>query len=73
MDEFRGMKLVRKEVDKNLAVSIVVDFDRTKHMSDSSMKKRKIVRDRLISREQAKEEEEKKKLQLEEAKKERER
>lgn len=73
MDEFRGMKLVRKEGDKNLAVNIAVDFDRTKHLSDASVKRRKIVRDKFIAKDRAKDEEEKRKLQLEEEKKERER
>lgn len=73
MDEFRGMKLVRKEGDKNLAVSIAVEFDRTKHLSDSTIKKRKIVRDRLIATDREKEELEKKRLAEEEAKKDRER
>lgn len=41
MDEFRGMKLVRKEVDKNVAVNIQVTFDKTKHLSDASVKRRK--------------------------------
>lgn len=73
MDDLRGMKLVRKEGDKNLAATIVVDFDRTKHLSDASAKRRKIFRDRFIVKELAKEEQEKKKQQAEEEKKERER
>lgn len=73
MDEFRGMKLVRKEGDKNLALNIVVDFDRTKHLSDASVKRRKIVRDKFIAKDRAKEEELKRNLQLEEEKKERQR
>ncbi|XP_055542359.1 A-kinase anchor protein 17A isoform X3 [Wyeomyia smithii] len=73
MDEFRGMKLVRKESDKNLAVTISVEFDRTKHLSDASIKKRKVVRDRLIATDHEKEEQEKKRVAEEEAKKERER
>lgn len=73
MDEFRGMKLVRKDGEKNMAVSISVDFDRTKHMSDMTIKRRKVVRDRLVLKEQAKEEDEKKKLQEIENRKDRER
>lgn len=73
MDEFRGMKLVRKEGDKNLALNIVVDYDRTKHLSDASVKRRKIVREKFIAKDRAKEEEEKRKLQLEEEKKEKQR
>lgn len=73
MDEFRGMKLVRKEGDKNLAVSLSVDFDRTKHLGDASIKRRKILRDRFVARDRAKEQEEQKRLQAEEDKRERER
>lgn len=73
MDEFRAMKLVRKDGEKNLAVNISVDFDRTKHMSDMTIKRRKVVRDRLILKEQAKEDEEKKKMQEVEIRNERER
>ncbi|XP_053692688.1 A-kinase anchor protein 17A isoform X2 [Sabethes cyaneus] len=73
MDEFRGMKLVRKEADRNSAISISVEFDRTKHLSDASIKKRKVVRDRLIATDREKEEQEKKRIAEEKAKKERER
>ncbi|XP_059611554.1 A-kinase anchor protein 17A [Phlebotomus argentipes] len=72
MDEFRGMKLVRKDGDKNLAVNIVVEFDKTKHLSDTSLKKRRIIRERLIAKERADEEENKKKQKALEQKKERE-
>lgn len=61
MDEFRGMKLVRKDGDKNLAVNISVDFDRTKHLSDTSIKRRKLVRERLMAKDREREEEEQKK------------
>ncbi|XP_037924253.1 A-kinase anchor protein 17B isoform X3 [Hermetia illucens] len=73
MDEFRGMKLVRKLGDKNQAVNISVTFDKTKHLSDGSIKRRNIVRDRLIAKEKAKHEEELKNKKLEEEKQERER
>ena len=73
MDEFRGMKLVHKEGDKNLAVNINVDFDRTKHLSDATVKRRKVIRDRFIAKELSKKEEEKRQQQAEEEKKERER
>uniref|UniRef100_A0A7G3A7W5 Putative a-kinase anchor protein 17a n=1 Tax=Lutzomyia longipalpis TaxID=7200 RepID=A0A7G3A7W5_LUTLO len=72
MDEFRGMKLVRKDGDKNLAINIVVDFDKTKHLSETSIKRRRIVRERLIEKERAQEEEDKKKQKALEAKRERE-
>lgn len=73
MDEFRGMKLVRKEGERNLAMTIAVDFDRTKHLSDATVKKRQIVRDRLIAADREKEELEKKRVAEEEARKEQER
>lgn len=68
MDEFRGMKLVRKEADKNLNINIKVDFDKTKHLSEASIKRRKAVRERLMAKDREKEEEEMKK-QLTEMKK----
>ena len=73
MDEFRGMLLVHKEGDKVLAANIKVTFDKTKHLSDASIKRRRVVRDRLIAKELAKEEEDRKQAALEEEKKERER
>lgn len=73
MDTFRGMKLIRKEGDRNLAVNMQITFDKSKHLSEMSIKRRSIVRERLISKEKAKEEEEKKMLQKEEEKLEQER
>lgn len=73
MDEFRGMKLVRKDGEKNYAVSIKVDFDTTKHMTEEKIKLRRIARDKLIAKENARLEEERKKQQELEAQKERER
>ncbi|GAB0086659.1 uncharacterized protein DMENIID0001_007600 [Sergentomyia squamirostris] len=73
MDEFRGMKLIKKDGDKNLAVTISVNFDKSKHLSETSIKRRRIVRERLISKERADEEENRKKQRELEAKKERER
>lgn len=73
MDALRGMKLLRKEGDKNLAISIAVDFDTTKHLSESSIKRRQVIRDRLIMKENEKREEERRKAEEEELKKEKER
>lgn len=73
MDELRGMKLIRKEGDKNLAINIAVDFDTTKHLSDASIKRRKVIRERLVAKENARLEEERRKKEEEEAKKEKER
>lgn len=72
MDEFRGMKLVRKEVDKLVAVNIQVTFDTTKHLSDASVKRRKVIRDRLIEKDREKAEIEEKKLREEQQRKEKE-
>jgi len=55
-----------------LAVNIHVDFDKTKHLSDISIRRRQIVRDRLIEKDRAAEEEEKKRVQAEEEQKEKE-
>lgn len=73
MDAFRGMKLLRKDADLekgvHQTVNVKVDFDKTKHLSDASIKRRQIVRDRLMEKERDAEEKEldfKKKLELEE-------
>lgn len=71
MDAFRGMKLLRKEENHELhqTVNIKVDFDRTKHLSDASVKRRQIVREKLMEKEREAEEKEldfKKKLEREE-------
>jgi splicing factor, arginine/serine-rich 17 len=72
LDEFRGMKLVRKEADKVLAVNIKVTFDKTKHLSENCIKRRKIIRDRLIEKDREKVEEEERKLREEREKREKE-
>lgn len=69
MDSFRSMKLVRKCVDKNLAINIRVTFDKTKHLSEANIKRRNIVRDRLIGKEKSLEDDEKKRKQAEEKRK----
>lgn len=73
MDALRGMKLLRKEGDKNLAINIAVDFDTTKHLSEANIKRRQVIRDRLIMKENEKREEERRKIEEEELKKEKER
>lgn len=62
IEALKGMKLLRKEEDEALAVNIKVDFDRSKHLSDASIRRREIVRDRLVKKQ--KEKEEKEKLEL---------
>lgn len=73
MDALRGMKLLRKDGEKNLAINIAVDFDTTKHLSESNIKRRQVIRDRLIMKENEKREEERRKQEEEEQKKEKER
>lgn len=68
MDEFRGMRLVRKEADKNMSINIKVDFDKSKHLSEASIKRRKAVREKLMAKDREREEAEMKK-QLDEMKK----
>jgi arginine/serine-rich splicing factor 17 len=62
MDALKGMKLMRKEEDEALCVSIKVDFDRSKHLSDASIRRREIVRDRLVKKQKEREEKEKNEL-----------
>lgn len=59
MDALRGRKLLRKRDDMAEWCGIGVDFDKTKHMTDAAVKRRAIVRERLSSRQRAKEDEEK--------------
>lgn len=73
MDALRGMKLLHKEGDKNLAIHIAVNFDTSKHLSESNIKRRQIIRDRLIVKESEQQEEERRKAEEEELKKETER
>lgn len=50
-----------------------VDFDKTKHLSDSSIRRRRIERDRLMAKEREREERERQAAEQEKAKKEAER
>lgn len=59
MDALRGHKLLRKKDDIAEWCTIKVDFDKTKHMTDAAVKRRGIVRERLITRQRAKDDEEK--------------
>ncbi|XP_057658883.1 A-kinase anchor protein 17A isoform X1 [Diorhabda carinulata] len=67
MDALKNMKLVHKDEDSMLEVDIKVDFDKSKHLSEASIRRREIVRDRLVRK--AREQEEKDKAKLEEIKK----
>ncbi|CAG9790782.1 unnamed protein product [Diatraea saccharalis] len=60
MDALRGRKLLRKRDDIAEWCNIHVDFDKSKHMTDAAVKRRSIVRERLVARQNAKEEEERK-------------
>lgn len=57
MDALRGKKLLRKKDDIAEWCGIHVDFDKTKHMTDAAVKRRGIVRERLLARQRAKEDE----------------
>lgn len=50
MDTLRGMKLVKKldELNRYLEYDIKVGFDKTKHLSDKTIKRRKLARDHGI-------------------------
>lgn len=58
MDALRGCKLLRKKDDMAEWCGMRVDFDKTKHMTDAAVKRRSIVRERLTSRQRAKDDEE---------------
>ncbi|XP_073840166.1 A-kinase anchor protein 17A isoform X5 [Musca autumnalis] len=65
MDEFRGMKLVRKFIDKTQAINIGVTFDTTKHLSDAQILRRERVRKHAIAKAKAEEEEVERRKKLE--------
>uniref|UniRef100_A0A8D9AXV2 A-kinase anchor protein 17A n=1 Tax=Cacopsylla melanoneura TaxID=428564 RepID=A0A8D9AXV2_9HEMI len=56
MDALRGMKLLHVDGDKAYCANVKVDFDRTKHLSESTIRKRAIEREKLIAKEKEKEE-----------------
>lgn len=70
MDAFRGMKLGHKEEDTLYLVDIRIDFDKTKHLSDATIKRREIVRDRLITKEKERQEKEQKAVEADNLRKE---
>lgn len=74
MDSLRGMKLMYKsEGDKALTANIKVDFDKTKHLSEKSIRKRKLEREKLEVAERERIEREKKEKEEEERRKKEER
>ncbi|XP_018598588.2 A-kinase anchor protein 17A [Scleropages formosus] len=74
MDALRGMKLMYKGEDgKALACNIKVTFDTTKHLSDASLKKRQLERQKLQELERQREEQKRREKLEEERRKEEER
>ncbi|KAM8975842.1 A-kinase anchor protein 17A [Pelodytes ibericus] len=74
MNALRGMKLMHKGEDgKAVACNIKVSFDSTKHLSESSIKKRQLERQKLQELEQRREEQKRKEKEAEEKQKEEER
>uniref|UniRef100_A0A9J8D921 A kinase (PRKA) anchor protein 17A n=1 Tax=Cyprinus carpio carpio TaxID=630221 RepID=A0A9J8D921_CYPCA len=74
MDSLRGMKLMFKGDDgKAVACSIKVTFDTTKHLSDSSLKKRQQERLKLQELEKQREEQKRREKEEEERRREEER
>ncbi|KAH0624661.1 hypothetical protein JD844_032341 [Phrynosoma platyrhinos] len=74
MNALRGMKLMYKGEDgKAVACSIKVSFDSTKHLSDASIKKRQLERQKLQELEKQREEQKRKEKEAEERQKEEER
>merc|ERR1711974_261235 len=58
MNSLKGMKLLYKDRHEERAwtANIKVDFDKTKHLAESTIKKRKIEREKLVEKEREKEE-----------------
>ncbi|XP_076633648.1 uncharacterized protein LOC143347902 isoform X2 [Colletes latitarsis] len=49
MDALRGMKILKKEGENAFTSAIKINFDKTKHMSDSTVAHREFERKRLIA------------------------
>ncbi|KAM9805042.1 LOW QUALITY PROTEIN: A-kinase anchor protein 17A [Neosynchiropus ocellatus] len=74
MDTLRGMKLMLKGEDgKAVACNIKVTFDRSKHLSESALKKRSLERQKLQELERQREEKKRQEKEEEERRKEDER
>jgi len=71
MNAMKGMKLCYKDRDSEKAwtSNIKVDFDKTKHLAESSTKQRKAERERIINEERDKERQEQRQKELEEMQK----
>lgn len=71
MDALRGMKLLYKEdEDKALTANIKVDFDKSRHLCDKMIRKRRIEREKLEALERVRQEEVQRERQEEERKRE---
>merc|ERR1712083_1293279 len=71
MNSLKGMKMCckdRHEDNRAWVANIKVDFDKTKHLADSTIKKRQQEREKLIEKEREKEESERKSKELAELK-----
>jgi len=70
MNSLKGMKLCCKDrhEDRSWVANIKVDFDKTKHLADSTIKKRQQEREKLIEKEREKEESERRSKELAELK-----
>merc|ERR1719367_1507786 len=70
MNSLKGMKMCCKDrhEDRSWVANIKVDFDKTKHLADSTIKKRQQEREKLIEKEREKEESEKRSKELAELK-----
>ncbi|XP_023209617.1 A-kinase anchor protein 17A-like [Centruroides sculpturatus] len=67
MDALRGMKLMYQSQDgKAHCANIKIDFDKTKHLSDKNIKKRRSEREKLLALEKEREERVKKEREEEE-------
>ena len=61
MSSFKNMKLLMKEnEEKAVAVNIKVDFDKTKHLSNSSIENRKIEKENILMLQKKREEQKRK-------------
>lgn len=73
MDSLRGMKLLYKEDGKAYTTNLKVDFDKTKHLSEKNIRRRRLEREKLKQLEQQKEDKVKREREAEEKMKEDER
>ncbi|KAH9487517.1 A-kinase anchor protein 17A, partial [Bulinus truncatus] len=73
MDSLRGMKLLFKGEDKALTAIIKVDFDKSKHLSEKNIRRRRIEREKLEALERERLERARREREEEERKKEEER